>query len=159
MARLEVTRVRLALRAPLRTAWGELRERSLLRVRLAWDDDDFGVGEAAPLEPYDGVPLAAVAAALQVYASVLAEADPGAGHAELLDACARERDLPQALAAIDLALWDRAGRRAGRPVAELLARRRRRFCRRQRDARRRGPRRCGCARRPPPRAPASAASR
>ena len=28
--------------------------------------------------------------------------------------------LPQALAAIDLALWDRAGRRAGRPVAALL---------------------------------------
>src|ERR1700683_5545952 len=28
--------------------------------------------------------------------------------------------LPQALAAIDLALWDRAGRRAGKPVAALL---------------------------------------
>ncbi len=113
--------MQLALRAPLRTAWGELRERSLLRVRLSWSEDDFGVGEAAPLEPYDGVPLAAVAAALQVYGSVLAEADPGAGHAELLSACARERDLPQALAAVDLALWDRAGRRAGRPVAALLA--------------------------------------
>ncbi len=52
---------------------------------------------------------------------MLAEADPGAGHAELLAACAAERDLPEALAAIDLALWDRAGRRAGRPVAQLLA--------------------------------------
>jgi L-alanine-DL-glutamate epimerase-like enolase superfamily enzyme len=121
MARLEVTPVRLALRAPVRSSWGELRERELLRVRLEWADDDFGVGEAAPLEPYDGVPLAAVAAALQVYASVLAAAGRDAGHDELLTACAQERDLPQALAAIDLALWDRAGRRAGRPVAHLLA--------------------------------------
>ena len=52
---------------------------------------------------------------------MLAGADPGAGHDDLLAACAAERDLPQALAAIDLALWDRAGRRAGRPVARLLA--------------------------------------
>ena len=121
MPRLEVTPERLVLRTPLRASWGELRERDLLHVRLAWDEADFGAGEAAPLEPYDGVSPAAVAAALQVYESVLAEADPGAGHAELLAACAAERDLPQALAAIDLALWDRAGRRAGRPVAQLLA--------------------------------------
>lgn len=121
MARLEVTRVRLALRAPFVTSWGELREREVLRVRLAWSDDDFGVGEAAPLEPYDGVSLGAVGAALDAYGELLRGADPGAGHAELLAACAAERDLPQALAAIDLALWDRAGRRAGRPVAHLLA--------------------------------------
>jgi len=119
--RLAVTPVRLALRAPIQTAWGELRERALLRVVLAWSDGDYGVGEAAPLEPYDGVALGAVAAALQVYASVLRDRAPDDGHAQLLAACAAERDLPQALSAIDLALWDRAGRRAGRPVAELLA--------------------------------------
>ncbi len=121
MARLAVTPVRLALRAPLRTAWGTLRERELLRVVVAWSDADFGVGEAAPLEPYDGVPLGAVAAALQVYESVLRAAGPADDHVELLAACAAERDLPQALAAIDLALWDRAARRAGQPVAQLLA--------------------------------------
>ena len=121
MALLDVTPVRLALRTPILAAWGELRERTVLQVRLSWGDADFGIGEAAPLEPYDGVPLAAVVAALQAYASVLADADPRAGHLELLDACAAERGLPEALAAIDLALWDRAGRRAGRPVAALLA--------------------------------------
>jgi L-Ala-D/L-Glu epimerase len=121
VARLDVRPVRLALRAPLRTAWGELRERALLEVRLAWSETDFGLGEAAPLEPYDGVPTAAVAAALDAYGAVLADAGPDAGHAELLAACAAERDLPQALAALDLALWDRAGRRAGRPVAALLS--------------------------------------
>jgi L-Ala-D/L-Glu epimerase len=121
IARLEVTPRRLVVAAPLRTAWGELRERDVLHVRLDWGGGDFGEGEAAPLEPYDGMPLATVAAALQAYESVLRAADPGAPHAELLDACAAERAIPQALAAIDLALWDRAGRRSGRPVAALLA--------------------------------------
>ena len=79
-----------------------------------------GEGEAAPLEPYDGVPLAAVLAALDAYAAVLADAGPEDDAAALLEACRAERPLPQALAAIDLALWDRAGRRAGRPVAALL---------------------------------------
>src|SRR5215210_3172443 len=121
MAALSVERVRLRLRAPLRAAWGDLQERELLRVRLAFADDDWGEGEAAPLEPYDGVPMAAVAAALEAYGAVLARADPAAPHEELLAACRAERPLPQALAAVDLALWDRAGRRAGRPVAALLA--------------------------------------
>jgi L-alanine-DL-glutamate epimerase-like enolase superfamily enzyme len=119
--RLEVRRVRLALRAPLRAAWGELRSRELLQVRITWGAGDFGAGEAAPLEPYDGVPLAAVAAALEAYAAVLADMPPEAPQAQLLAACAAERPLPQALAAVDLALWDRAGRRAGRPLAALLA--------------------------------------
>jgi L-alanine-DL-glutamate epimerase-like enolase superfamily enzyme len=121
MTRLEVMPRRLLLRAPMRTSWGELREREILGVRLSWGDGDFGLGEAAPLELYDGVSRAAVVAALQAYEPVLRDADPAADHAELLAACAAERDLPQALAAIDLALWDRAGRRAGRPVAQLLA--------------------------------------
>src|SRR4029079_12595616 len=52
--RLEARPVRLRLRAPLRTAWGELREREIVAVTLAWSRSDFGIGEAAPLEPYDG---------------------------------------------------------------------------------------------------------
>lgn len=121
MARLAVEPVRLPLRSPLRTAWGELHERELLRVRLVFADDDWGEGEAAPLEAYDGVPLAAVRAALDAYAEILADAGPDAAHGVLLAACAAERPLPQALAAIDLALWDRAARRAGARLADLLA--------------------------------------
>ena len=120
MARLATRSVRLALRKPLRAAWGELTERELVLVRLAFSEEDFGEGEAAPLEPYDGVPLAAVRAALDAYARLLRDAGPEEPHAALLAACADERPLPQALAAIDLALWDRAGRRAGVPVARLL---------------------------------------
>jgi L-Ala-D/L-Glu epimerase len=110
--RLVVETVRLALRAPLRAAWGDLRERELVRVRL-----DDGEGEAAPLEPYDGVSIASVRAALDAYAAALREAEPTA---DLLAACRAERDLPQALAAIDLALWDHASRRTGTPLARLI---------------------------------------
>lgn len=118
--RLVVEPVVLALRAPLHAAWGTLRERALLRVRLQAPDGITGVGEAAPLEGYDGVPLAAVRAALDAYARVLADAGERPLE-ELLAACRAERDLPQALAAVDLALWDLAGKRAGRSVAELIS--------------------------------------
>ena len=121
MATLAVTPVRLPLRTPLVAAWGELRERALLQVRLDFGDGDEGRGEAAPLEPYDGVSLSVVAAALDAYGAILRDAGPRDDHGALLAACTAERDLPAALAAIDLALWDRAGRRAGRPVAPLLA--------------------------------------
>ncbi len=121
MAELSVETVRMRPHAPLWAAWGVLEERELLQVRLDFGGDDFGLGEAAPLEGYDGVPLAAVRAALDAYSGVLGRASSRASHAELLAACAAERDLPQALAAIDLALWDRAGRRTGFPVAKLIA--------------------------------------
>ena len=86
------------------------------------------------------------------YARVLASATD---RSELLAACAAERDLPQALAAIDLALWDRRSRRAGTPVARLIDPRRARRGAGQRDDRRRGPGRRR-RRRARPRATASA---
>src|SRR3954468_19449838 len=113
MPELTVRTVRHELRVALRAAWGDLHVREIVLVRLAWSDRDYGEGEAAPLEPYDGVSLAAVRAALDAYAQVLRE-EP------TLEACRRERDLPQALAAIDLALWDREVRRTGTPLARLL---------------------------------------
>ncbi len=109
----------LRLSRPLDSAHGAVRERALLTVRLTDEDGLSGYGEAAPLEQYDGVSLERVRAALERYRPVLAESDDLNG-AQLVDACRRVEDLPQALAAIDLALWDRAGRRAGRPVAALL---------------------------------------
>jgi L-alanine-DL-glutamate epimerase-like enolase superfamily enzyme len=115
--RLAVDGLSLPLREPLRAAWGVLTQRELLRVQLEADDGLVGLGEAAPLEPYDGVPLAAVRAALDAYAVLTRECP----ETELLDACRAERDVPQALAAVDLALWDLAGKRAGRPVSELIS--------------------------------------
>ena len=121
MAELTVDSVEMRPLTPLKATWGVMERRELLRVRLDFGDGDFGEGEAAPLELYDGVPLAAVVSALDAYAAVLARASPRSTHAELLAACAAERPLPQALAAVDLALWDRAGRRTGFPVAQLIA--------------------------------------
>jgi L-alanine-DL-glutamate epimerase-like enolase superfamily enzyme len=64
MAELVVRPVSLRLRSPLRAAWGSLSERELLQVRVDFGEGDFGEGEAAPIEAYDGVSLAAVRAAL-----------------------------------------------------------------------------------------------
>jgi L-alanine-DL-glutamate epimerase-like enolase superfamily enzyme len=117
--RYTVTTRVLELRDPLVTAWGELRERPLVDVEIESADGVVGRGEAAPLEPYDGVPLAAVQAALAAYAPIIERGDGVRGDV-LYDRCRAVADLPQALAAIDLALWDLAGRRLGRPVSALL---------------------------------------
>jgi L-alanine-DL-glutamate epimerase-like enolase superfamily enzyme len=113
--RLDAQRVVHRLREPLRTAWGELRTRVVVRIDL-----DGGVGEAAPLEPYDGVPLGAVEETLLAYAEVVREFDRTEPGVRVLEACRAVSDLPEALAAVDMALWDRAARREGRPVAALL---------------------------------------
>jgi L-alanine-DL-glutamate epimerase-like enolase superfamily enzyme len=118
--KIAVETVRLSLRRPLVAAWGTLAERELVQVTVTDRDGLEGHGEAAALEPYDGVAPGAVRAALDAYSAVLGAAPPGAGPEELVAACRSERDLPQALAAIDLALWDLEGRRAGAPVHALL---------------------------------------
>ena len=60
-------------------------------MRLDFPDGLWGEGEAAPLEPYDGVSMASVRAALDALASVLADAEPTA---DVLSACAAERSTP-----------------------------------------------------------------
>jgi len=117
--RMSVTERVLRLRRPLKTAYGTVRERPLLTVSLTDSEGLTGYGEAAPLRPYDGVGVAQVRAALDAYRPVLMQSE-GASGVQLIEACRRVSDLPAALAAIDLALWDRAGRLADRPVAALL---------------------------------------
>ena len=119
--RLTVDRREVGLRAAHAAAHGTVERRELFSVELEGADGVCGRGEAAPLESYDGVPGGLVAAALAEHARVLAALDDDATGPQILDACRRVADLPQAVAAVDLALWDRAGRRAGRPVARLLA--------------------------------------
>jgi L-alanine-DL-glutamate epimerase-like enolase superfamily enzyme len=94
-------------------------ERVLLAVSLTDEDGVSGYGEAAPFEAYDGVSIESVERALERYRPVVEDAT-GMNGAEMVDACRRVEDLPEAFAAIDLALWDRAGRRGGRPVASLV---------------------------------------
>ena len=89
-------------------------------MRIETRDGFVGIGEAAPLEPYDGVTLGETRLALEGFRQVLDGADELPG-TEIMAACRRVSPLPQALAAIDLALWDIAGKREGRPVAALLS--------------------------------------
>src|SRR5207253_1852497 len=76
-------------------------ERALLEGRVRAADGTVGRGEAAPLEPYDGVRLADVRAEVEACRDLLADGDaepPGA----LRAACRRRCSLPHALAALDV---------------------------------------------------------
>lgn len=117
--RLAIAPRRLRLKTPLETAHGTVAERELLDVLIFGADGVAGAGEAAPLPSYDGVELDDVHAALEDCRPILREAE-GLPRAQILAECRSAAVLPQAIAAIDLALWDREGRRAGVPVAELL---------------------------------------
>lgn len=117
--KLELERRALRFRHPLQTSYGELCERELIVVSLTDEEGAVGYGEAAPLEPYDGVSVKRTQTALEGYAPVIAAAR-GLNGAQLIDACRRVDDLPAALAAIDLALWDRGGRIGGTSVAAML---------------------------------------
>ena len=117
--KLSVQQRTLRLASALKSSYGAVREREILSVSLTDSDGLTGYGEAAPLQAYDGVSVERVAQALEAYAPVL-ESSRDKNGAQLIDACRAVDDLPAAFAAIDMALWDRAGRRAGKPVAALL---------------------------------------
>ncbi|MGE4427479.1 MAG: mandelate racemase/muconate lactonizing enzyme family protein [Solirubrobacteraceae bacterium] len=116
---LRIQEVSLRLAQPMRAAWGEMTERRMLLVELEDDEGQIGHGEAAPLEPYDGVSIERCREALEQCRRALRET-PGGSGAQALEACRAVTDLPHALAAIDLALWDRASRREQRSVASML---------------------------------------
>jgi L-alanine-DL-glutamate epimerase-like enolase superfamily enzyme len=117
---LSLERRRRRFAQPLQTAHGTLTARDLIEIALTDEDGVRGHGEAAPLELYDGVSTDSVLGALHAYRDVVA-GRPDGDRPALLDRCRAVADVPQALAAIDMALWDMAGRRAGKPVCELLS--------------------------------------
>jgi len=102
------------MRAPFVSASGSLGERELVLVRLEDPDGLVGFGEAAPLPDYHGVNVEDVVEALDAYRDMLA----GAAPEEALAQWRHVAVLP-AVAAIDMALWDLLGRRAGQPVWRL----------------------------------------
>lgn len=120
--RLEFHQRTLQLAEPLRSATVEVRERVLMQLSLSDAAGAVGYGEAAPLPGYDAVNVARVARALERYRDALAGC-AGLAREALLERCRRADALPQALAAVDLALWDREGRLRGAPVASLLSER------------------------------------
>jgi L-alanine-DL-glutamate epimerase-like enolase superfamily enzyme len=119
--RLSVARRTVRLRTAHLAAHGEVVTRELFAVEIEGPDGVSGRGEAAPLQSYDGVPDELVAAALAAHADAIAALPAAATGPQILEACRHAADLPQAVAAVDLALWDRAGRREGKPLSALLA--------------------------------------
>jgi len=117
--RLALEPRRLPFRTPIVTAYATYEDRELDLVQVTDRDGVTGLGEAAPLEPFDGVSLDSVRAEIEGCRSILAADD--ASPAELRAACRRACSLPHAVAALDVALWDLEARRAGRPLAARLS--------------------------------------
>jgi L-Ala-D/L-Glu epimerase len=90
-------RLSLPFRRPFVASTGVISARELVVLRLEGSDGTVGWGEAAPFEPYDGVPLERAIAALS-----------GGGG----------RRPPQARAAEEMARLDLEARQEGRPLAE-----------------------------------------
>ncbi len=97
--RRSLLRLSIPFRQPFATAHGVVAARDLLLLRIE-DEGVVGYGEAAPFEPYDGVPLERVAEALA------GEEEPNGGAP------------PQARAAAEMARLDLAARREGRSLGE-----------------------------------------
>jgi L-Ala-D/L-Glu epimerase / N-acetyl-D-glutamate racemase len=98
--RRSLLRLSLPFKQPFATASSVVGARDILLLRVE-EDGVEGFGEAAPLEPFDGVSLEHVAAALL----------GGGAHA----------GPPHARAAEEMALLDLEARREGRPVGEAGA--------------------------------------
>jgi o-succinylbenzoate synthase len=90
-------RLSIPFKRPFATAGGVVTARELLLLRIEATDGSAGYGEAAPFEPYDGVPLERAVAALT-----------GGGGLRP----------PQARAAEEIARLDLQARREDRPLAE-----------------------------------------
>ena len=117
--RVDIDLITARLRSPFVSASGAIETRELVLLRLEDADGYVGFGEAAPLESYDGVCARDALAALEDCRRTLMRA-ARLERVEILAECSRLAVLPQAVAAVDLALWDLEGRRAGRPVWRLL---------------------------------------
>jgi o-succinylbenzoate synthase len=117
--KLDVRITTARLRSPFVSATGSVQTRELLLVRLEHMNGHAGYGEAAPLASYDGVTVADVQVALEDCREAIARGEE-LTREELLAECVSVAVLPQAIAAIDLALWDLEGRQSGRPVWQLL---------------------------------------
>ena len=118
--RLTLAPVAARLRAPFAAGHGTVTERRLLLIALQASDGLTGYGEAAALQSYDGVSMAEVRTALEDCREILESYRDAAPIDDILARCAEATVLPQALSAIDLALWDLAGRRTHEPVWRLL---------------------------------------
>jgi L-alanine-DL-glutamate epimerase-like enolase superfamily enzyme len=118
---LEAFPVAIPFREPYVTATGTLERREMILVRLT-AGGEAGWGDAVPLSLRGGDPLDEVLTDLEGACRELlvgATLGPDAGSG-LVEACAEAGASPPALAAVDAALLDLAGRSSGEPAWQLL---------------------------------------
>lgn len=122
IAALETVPYSLPFREPYVTARGRLEQRELLLVRVRTSGGPVGLGEAAPLALRGGADLAWIEAELRercaplLVGTKLTLSNLGG----VIAAVAATGVSAQALAAVDLALHDLAGKIEGEPVWQLL---------------------------------------
>lgn len=131
ISRVESIPIALPFRERYVTASGELAARAMVVVRIHADSGEVGLGEAVPLSLRGGATLGSVAAELEDCSLALGGADASPALTsipaeirrwiwELLEGCRSGGAGPQALAAVDIALHDLAGRVCGLPMWRLL---------------------------------------
>jgi o-succinylbenzoate synthase len=127
--RLEAIPYALPFREPYVTAPGTLERREMILIRLHTDEGAVGMGEAVPLSLRRGDSLGAIEGALPRTQRRLrrAEISDFAGPEPLvaaidtfIHAAAGRRLPPPAAAAVEMALFDLAGRISGKPLWQLF---------------------------------------
>ncbi|HET8592730.1 MAG TPA: hypothetical protein VFL56_03630, partial [Solirubrobacterales bacterium] len=121
LEQIEVIPYALPFRNPYVTARGELHERKLILVRIRGEGLE-GLGETAALSLRGGAPVEKIAAEIRdrCWPALL---DGGLDPGRIWSALARCRSRgasPEAVAAIDIALHDLAGRASRRPLWAIL---------------------------------------
>jgi L-Ala-D/L-Glu epimerase len=121
IANLQAEVVRAPYRRPFGITGGTSEVLESLLVRVTDDDGAEGIGEVNPMPAYSGVELDEVCRCLDEVAPRLVgvRPEPGQVH-EVLSTCGPGPARTFARAAIDIAIHDLMGQRAGCPVHRLL---------------------------------------
>ncbi len=130
IARLDTFVFRYPLDTPVRTSFGAMTDRPAVLVRVEDAGGAHGWGEVWCNYPSCGAEHRALLVRTEIAPRLMARGFAGPGEAFLaLEASLRVLALQtgewgpiaQCLAGVDIALWDLAARRAGRPLADMIA--------------------------------------
>ena len=119
ISRIKIAPLSYALRKPIVTARGEIRERRGFRIAVFDDENRCGIGEALPLEEFGTESVGGCEKALSEMSSRLLSRpiDVRAGLGQVLESPPTS---PAACCGFDIALHDLWGCREKRPIASLL---------------------------------------